>query len=55
MIAVAPASPSSHQFLQCPVVGVLKFRRMIKGPEDVISRFVFFEQGGAVFVAENLP
>ena len=55
VIAVAPASPSSHQFLQCPVVGVLKFRRMIKGPEDVISRFVFFEQGGAVFVAENLP
>ena len=36
-------------------VGVLKFCRVIERPEYVVARLVLFEQGGAVFGAEDFP
>lgn len=48
------SSPSDSLFEDAGV-GVLKFCRVIERPEDVVARLVLFEQGGAVFGAEDFP
>ena len=43
------------RFFEDAVVGVFKFCRVVECPEDVVARLVLFEQGGAVFGAEDFP
>lgn len=49
------ALSSSDSFFKCGVVGTFKFFRVVECPQDVVSRFVLFEQGGTVFGAEHFP
>ncbi len=48
-------SSSPNSLFEDTGVGVLKFCRVIERPEDVVARLVLFEQGGAVFGAEDFP
>ena len=48
------SSPPNSLF-EDAVVGVFKFCRVVECPEDVVARLVLFEQGGAVFGAEDFP
>ena len=48
-------SSSSDSLFEDAGVGVFKFCWMVECPEDVVARLVLFEQGGAVFGAEDFP
>ena len=48
-------SSSPNSLFEDAVVGVFKFCRVVECPEDVVARLVLFEQGGAVFGAEDFP
>ena len=54
-VGAQKCSSSSDSLFEDAVVGVFKFCRVVECPEGVVARRVLFEQGGAVFGAEDFP